>query len=179
MHATELENFANLSSILDQVRLTEELEDLRIWNPESAGGFSCKSATAALQQDDNIQDFQFHKFIWKANILVRIRFFACSLCLERINTYDVLQKRRPFMCLHPSWCVMCKKDRESIFHLFLHCDFARFLWSKVFREFQVLSDVPNNFLDLLKGCSNARWTQKIRSLWVCVVWAILWGIWTD
>ena len=108
MHAIELDNFANLKMILDQVRLIEELEDLRIWIPDSVGGFSCKSATASLQHDDGIQDFQFHKFIWKVNIPVRIRFFAWSLCLERINTYDVLQSKRPFMCLQPNWCVLCK-----------------------------------------------------------------------
>ena len=90
MRSSELENFVNLSVILDQVSLNTALEDLRIWIPDISGGFSCKSATAVLHYNDGRPDFQFHKFIWKANIPVRVRFFAWTLCLERINTYDVL-----------------------------------------------------------------------------------------
>ena len=41
------------------------------------------------------------------------------------------------------------------------------------------SEVLDNFLDLLKGSSNACWTKTIKELWVCVVWAVLWGIWRE
>ena len=123
--------------------------------------------------------FRFIKLIWKSNIPARIKFFASSLYLERINTYDVIQRKRSLMCLSSSWCVMCKKDQESILHLFIQCDFARSLWTKVFREFGVSSEIPNNFLDLLEGCLNARYNKTIKALWVCVVWAVLWGIWLE
>ena len=73
------------------------------------------------------------------------------------------------MCLNPSWCVMCKKDQESIRHLFIHCDFARHLWSKVFNEFGVIMDVSNNLKDLFQGFRNALGTKIIRALWVTVV----------
>ena len=102
LHARELRNFLNLSSILDQVRLNNDLEDLRIWKPNRSGGFSCNSANEALQRDNDVQDFYFHEFIWKANIPARIRFFAWSLGLEKVNKCDVLQRKRPFMCLNPS-----------------------------------------------------------------------------
>ena len=88
--------------ILDQVRSNDELEDLRIWKQDRSGGFSCKLANDVLQHDEGVQDFQFHRFIWKSNIPARIRFFAWSLCLEKINTFDVLQRKRSFMCLHPT-----------------------------------------------------------------------------
>ena len=39
--------------------------------------------------------------------------------------------------------------------------------------------MPNNLLDLLNGCSNARWTKTIKALWVSVVWVVLWGIWKE
>ena len=173
LHARELENFVNSSAVLDQVRLNDELADLRIWNLDRSGGFSCKSATATIQHDDGLQDFQFHKFIWKSSIPTRIKLFAWSLCLERINTYDVLQRKRPFSCLSPTWCVLCKQDQKSILHLFIQCDYARFLWIKIFREFGVTTEIPNNFLDLLKGCPNECYTNTIKALWLCVIWAIL------
>ena len=94
--------FANLSLVLDQVRLNDELEDIRIWKPDRYGGFSCKSALVALQRDDDVQNFEFYKFVWKSGIPVRIKFFAWSLSLK-INTCEVLQRKRLFQCLCPSW----------------------------------------------------------------------------
>ena len=40
-------------------------------------------------------------------------------------------------------------------------------------------EIPNNFLELLKGCPNARWNSSVKVFWVCVVWAVLWGIWKE
>ena len=40
-------------------------------------------------------------------------------------------------------------------------------------------EIPDNLLDLLIGCSDARWNKKVKALWVCVVWAVLWGIWKE
>ena len=34
LHECELESFVNLSLVLDQVRLNEELTDLKIWKPD-------------------------------------------------------------------------------------------------------------------------------------------------
>ena len=105
-----------------------------------------------------------------------IKFFAWSFSLEKINTYDVLQRKRPFQCLSPNQCVMCKQDNESIGHLFLKCCFAQSLWVKVFSEFGINMELPNKFLDLLDHCSGTRWKKSIKSLWVCVVWAVMWTI---
>ena len=109
LYAREIQTFATMSVILDQVRLNGELENLRIWNYDRSGGFSCKSANVALQHDEGVPDFLFYKFIWKSNIPARIKFFAWSLSLERINIFDALQGKRPFMYLYPSWCIMCKQ----------------------------------------------------------------------
>ena len=63
MHSPEIQNFATMSAILDQVRLNGELQDLRIWNHDRSGGFSCKSATVALQYDEGVLDFSCYMFI--------------------------------------------------------------------------------------------------------------------
>ena len=175
----ELENLANLTVILDRVHLNEELTDLRIWLPENFGYFSSKSAFGALQKLDGLQDFPFYGYIWKSGIPARIKFFAWSLSLGRVNTYDVLQRKRPFQCLFPNWCVMCKRELESSTHLFLQCEFAKSLWLKVWREFGLALVTLDNILDLLKVCTHARWNKLVRALWVLVVRAVLWGIWKE
>ena len=49
----------------------------------------------------------------------------------------------------------------------------------MFIEFGVPSERPNNLLDLLQGCLNARWSKTTKQLWVTVVWAVTWGIWRE
>ena len=161
------------------VHLNEEVADTRIWLPENSGGFSSKSALVALHREHGIQDFLFHKFIWRSGIPTRIKVFAWSLSLERINTYEVLQRKRKFQCLSPSLCVMCKQNQESIPHLFLHCGYATSLWEKVFTEFDLAKEIPVNLSDLFIGCCAARWNKKVKALWVYAVWAVLWGIWKE
>ena len=154
MHAREIQNFVTLSTTLDQVRLNDQLEDFRIWNHNRSGGFSCKSANEAFQHEEGFQDFHFHKFIWKSNIPARIKLFAWSFSLKKINTADILQRKRSFWCLQSSWCIMCKQNQESILNLFIQCDLARRLWLEVFSEFGALIEMPNNLLDLLNECLN-------------------------
>ena len=150
--------------------------DSRIWKLDTSGGFSSKSAFLALHHDLGIQDFQYYELIWKSGIPSRIKFFAWSLSLERINTLDVLQSKRSSQCLSPNWCVMCRQDQESISHLFLHCDYARSLWSRVFREFNRAINLPDNLFDLLLRSFDIRWNKKVKALWICAIWAVLWGI---
>ena len=149
LHDRELENLANLTVVLDQLHLNEELVDLRIWLLDNSGCFSSKSAFVALQQVDGLQDFPFHGHIWKSGIPARIKLFAWSLSLGRINIFDVFQRKRPFQCLSPNWCVLCKRDLASSRHLFLQCDFAKSFWLKVWREFGLASETPDSILDLL------------------------------
>ena len=156
MHDWELDNYANLIALLDQVHLNGALANIRIWQPNNSREFSSKSASVALQQEDGFQDFRFYKFIWKSSIPARVKFFAWSLSLEKINTYDVLQHKRLFHCLSPNRCVMCKQDNKSICHLFLQCCHARSLWVKVFSEFGLDMELPDNFFDFLDHCSNAQ-----------------------
>ena len=97
---------------------------------------------------------------------MRVKFFAWSLSLEKINTSNVLQHKRPFHCLNPNRCVMCNQDSESIPHLFLQCQYARYLWVKVYNEFGLDFEVPTNLFLLIDQGLNRRWKNSIKSLWV-------------
>lgn len=54
------------------------------------------------------------------------------MVLNKLNTNDVRQARRPYKRISLDWCVMCKQTSESHNHFFLHCDGARFLWNRLF-----------------------------------------------
>ena len=50
------------------------------------------------------------------------------VCLEnRVPTWDILQKRN---FQGPGWCVLCKKELESISHLFITCPFSIAVWKE-------------------------------------------------
>jgi hypothetical protein len=44
---------------------------------------------------------------------------------------------------------MCKKTRESVDHLLLHCDVASILWSSLFSHFGMSWVMPRRVIDLL------------------------------
>jgi len=52
----------------------------------------------------------------------------------RILTFDNLRKRKVIVI---EWCCMCTRSRESTYHLLLHCEVARVLWTSIFRLFGV------------------------------------------
>ena len=74
---------------------------------------------------------------------------------------------------------MCKRDLESSTHLFLQYEFAKRSWSEVWREFGLTSEILDTILDLLKVCTHVRWNKSVRSFWLLVIWAVLWGIWKE
>lgn len=92
----------------------------------------------------------------------------------RVDACDNLQKRRPFKALSPNDCIMCFKDRETASHLFLHCDFARFLWGKLLGIMDESWFSMDSILDvlLLKKVGFGRQKEE-RTLLNCVVLVLL------
>lgn len=77
--------------------------------------------------------------------------------LGKVLTTDDLRRRG--MCI-ADWCVLFKRDVESVNHLFLHCEVARFLWNEVLKWIGLLWVMPKDVVNLLagwkrlKGCKN-------------------------
>lgn len=86
--------------------------------------------------------------IWKTMAPSRVRAFSWLVCFNRVNTMDVLQ-RRPFMCLSLNICVLCGSDGESSNHLFLHCRYARRIWTYFFDGLNVNWVMPENIRGFL------------------------------
>ncbi|PON41695.1 hypothetical protein PanWU01x14_287580 [Parasponia andersonii] len=83
------------------------------------------------------------------------------------------------MFLSPGWCVLCKKDVESLNHLFLHCEFSLSLWCKILKEFGKSWVVPKACQDLLRIGQGLHLNQRGRTLWKVAALAGLWGLWLE
>ena len=90
-----------------------------------------------------------------------------------------LQRRNPYHSLSPGWCILCKKNNESIDHLFLHCDFSLTLWSNILKEFGLNWVIPRSCKELLTLCHGFHLSKKGIILWKTAVTATFWAIWLE
>ena len=74
------------------------------------------------------------------------------------------------------WCYMCKKCRESVYHLFLYCLIAYELWSMVFDLFGTHWVMPYKIIELLVSWQGKFGRQKYR-FWSFVPDCLFWREW--
>ncbi|KAK9273684.1 hypothetical protein L1049_018494 [Liquidambar formosana] len=118
--------------------------------------------------------------VWKSKVPLKVKVFVWSVALKRINTNDMSQRRRPNRRLLPQWCIVCRLDAESIDHLFLHCQGARFLWQRLFLLAGVCWVSPASSLDMLVihyGCFGK--SKRGVVLWRRAVLVVFWVLWLE
>ncbi|KAL4199871.1 hypothetical protein AMTRI_Chr03g53480 [Amborella trichopoda] len=74
---------------------------------------------------------------------------------------------------------MCLCDEESNPHLFIHCDLALNLWSRLLRHLGRTWVTPVSLLALFKLSLNSLWPKVGRLLWKAPIAAMIWVIWTE
>ena len=77
------------------------------------------------------------------------------------------------------WCCMCKKGRETVDHLFLHCPFAWEIWSMVFDLFGVCWVMPCSILELLECWQGNFGKHRNLSIGRAVPHCLMWSIWRE
>ena len=122
--------------------------------------FSCKSAFAWLRKDNSFPRNFPAKCIWKLSIPIKVKVFTWLLLLDKLSVHSNLQKRRPYHSLSPGQCIWCKKDNETLNHLFFTCDFSTRIWYKIIQEFGRDWVIPRSALDLLSFGVGPRSQQK-------------------
>jgi hypothetical protein len=63
------------------------------------------------------------KSVWRIEVLLKVAFFVWSAALGKIPTIDNLRKRRVIVV---DRSCMCKRNRESVNPLLLHCELKFF-----------------------------------------------------
>jgi hypothetical protein len=83
--------------------------------------------------------------IWKVNTAPHIAFFTWTETLGKILTIDNLRRRGlPLV----NWCCLSKKNKETVNHLLIHCEFTSEIWHLVLNLFEVSWVMPSNILEL-------------------------------
>ena len=84
--------------------------------------------------------------IWKPKVSSNVAFYFWTIGLGTILTIDNLRLRKVWII---DWCYMCKRNGESVDHLFLHCPIAFEMWTMVFTLFGIYWVMPKTLVDLL------------------------------
>jgi hypothetical protein len=108
--------------MLHSVIVRRGSEDKLWWVPSKKGLFKVKSFFLSLTRPIGT------RFPWKCVVdpsPSRAAFFSWSMALEKILTLDNLRTRHLIVI---NRCCMCKKTKESMDHLLLHCDVGSALW---------------------------------------------------
>ncbi|KAG7985003.1 hypothetical protein I3843_03G002700 [Carya illinoinensis] len=63
------------------------------------------------------------------------------------------------------WCCMCKKNGESVDHLFLHCEVARTMWAYFFTGLGVAWVMPRRLVDFLVYRRGLRGDLQVAVIW--------------
>jgi len=112
-----------LSVLVSQVGMA----DMWVWKLHPSNKYTVQSAYSYLTAVDNNIIEDFHHFLWKKPIPLKVIIFVCRLFLNRLATKDNLWKRNVLDVSQVS-CVASCGAVEDKDHLFFQCDHYGRLW---------------------------------------------------
>jgi hypothetical protein len=125
------------SGTVYNVELKPGVEDSHIWKLSSSGQYTEKLAYMGLFQG-SVRLFSWER-IWKTWALAKCRFFMCLVAHNRCWTADRLARRG---LDHPSRCLLCDQDAETINYLLVDYVFARDFWFGLLQKVGMQSISP-------------------------------------
>ena len=109
--------------------ILSDQEDSLVWDADLGGTNSPKAGylflSAGVEQRD---EAWWWKPLWRLKCPAKTKLFMWCVLNNKVPTWDVLQKRT---FQGPGWCVLCKRELETTFHLFLTCFFSIEVWKEV------------------------------------------------
>jgi hypothetical protein len=115
------------------------------------------------------------KSFWKVKVPLRVA-FVWTATLGKILTLDNLRKRYLIVI---EWCCICKTCKESIYHLFLHCEVATEMWSAFFQLFCVVWVMPRRVSELLGSWRGKMSNRMSLHLWRRAPLCLMWCLWSS
>jgi hypothetical protein len=176
----EVGELSVLLVLLESVKLDVARVDTRRWKLETSGFFSSKSFYRFLIENNSDPVFLPANLIWKSKVPPKIKVLGWLVAHGRLNTCDLLQRRRPKACFSPHWCVLCKKKGESGDHVFVQCEVVSQLWERLFLEAGLSWEIPDGICEFLSASRLGFGRgKKAKILWGSSVLAVIWVIWME
>ncbi|WVZ79919.1 LOW QUALITY PROTEIN: hypothetical protein U9M48_027442 [Paspalum notatum var. saurae] len=142
-----------------EVSLREGVPDNFRWHWTSDGMYSSASAYRACFLGSTF--FLGAKFLWKAKVHPKVKFFAWLAAKDRCWTAE---RRRRQGLQDNDACALCDQESESIDHLLVQCSFARQVWFLVLRalSWHLLVPESNDTLMVWWSVSRKKTDRELR-----------------
>jgi hypothetical protein len=118
-----LQEFLLILEQLEGIILQQGIPDKHLWRLSNSGQYTAKSAYDAFFLGLTL--FGAADLVWKGWATPKCSFFMWLVAHNRCWTADQLAKRN---LPHPTLCVLCDQEKETINHLLAGCVFARQFW---------------------------------------------------
>ena len=149
-------------------------KDSVFWSPSTNGRFSVKSATWLQMEDLGRLPVQgLINNVWKQILPPKVKLFAWSLIKSKLQTRRKLSK---FITNIGTKCPLCNIHEEDQEHLFLHCQYAKQVWSCPNDILSISMDPNHKISEWLKRLSH-QYKNDVSNLSKALT--ICWQIWSD
>ena len=96
------------------------------WDLTLNGNFTIKSAYTLMFSKEQCPTTW--SKVWISNLLPKINFFWWMVQHGKFLTIDNMKKKGFYII---NRCCLCEEKEESIYHLFIECQFVVDIWTKV------------------------------------------------
>ena len=168
----EEEQLRKLEDSLSQI-LLPQANDRWIWNLESSGEFSVKSARIFI--DNALLPKLDTPTRWIKVVPIKINIFAWRVCLDKLPTRLNLSLRG--VDIPSILCPICSTAVESSSHLLFSCHLARQLLFKVARWWELEIHDLNSYGDWLTWFNNIRLSKRLKDILEGTCYVVWWAIW--
>ena len=162
------------------VHLTPSVLDAKGWVLSSLGIFLVKSFFSALSNVSNSIPFYPTIFLWKLKVLSKVRVFAWLVTHKKVNISDMFKLRRSFKAVSLDWCILYRRSREMIDHLFFHCPITLGLWHSIFSQARMTWVSSDSICDMMRISSKCFGNSiRVKTLWRNLCLSLLWILWRE
>ena len=106
------------------LQLISHGKDNSYWRLTPSGNYSVKTAYQLLKEDHS-QQSQDWTWLWKMNVLPKLKFFLWQCLHQILPTRDLLNNRGLILPLH---CPLCNHNREDLQHILKDCPKVQEIW---------------------------------------------------
>lgn len=177
MFLWETELWAELQRVINQVELQTDREDAWVWQAENSGRYTVQSAYKVIMHARGFEKDSFYKNLWNALVPLKVSCFSWKASRDRLPTLTNLL-RRNIATQSGSMCPGCKREEETVSHIFYVCNLFSPIWMECMKwlGFQTAFHYDckthwYQFTGLISG------NLKVRQKWQVIWYAVMWGIW--
>lgn len=131
--------------------------DMMIWPISSFGSATTQNSYSQLRRKQ--PKVSWGSWIWSSFIPPRKSLTVWRAIHNKLPTWDNL------FFMGPSICPLCLKAEENVDHLFVYCDFAQLLWTKVLSAFNISIQEPSSFGQFCLSAMKTIVSPQLLSLW--------------